>query len=148
LAGSNYSLIYWTADTIRDCSNLTNLGIYFTPAPVGTSGAEEAELFEVEQVTVEGRTMKKKNQRIKFPFMWADLWEELRQKPMRCMAWDESIGRMCVVHEDDSRIHIVDFSKSPKEDIDGERLPIPVTFFDNPRKSSVFDGKFFFRSRL
>lgn len=115
LPGSNYSLVYWSAATTKDCNKLTNLGIYYTPPPLAEEEGDEAETFEVEQLLIGGKLMKRKNSRIKFPYMWEELWADLRIRPARCLAWDESIGRMCVVHEGDSRIFVVDFAQAPRE---------------------------------
>lgn len=115
LPGSNYSLVYWSADTIKECNKLMNIGIYFTPPPLAGDEGDEAETFEVEQILIGGRMMSRKNLRIKFPYMWDELWADLKNRPARCLAWDESIGRMCVVHEGDSRISIIDFAQAPRE---------------------------------
>ncbi|EKM54503.1 uncharacterized protein PHACADRAFT_175013 [Phanerochaete carnosa HHB-10118-sp] len=42
------------------------------------------------------------------------------------ICWDETIGRVCFVAPEDTRVLVLDFSKRPKEDFLGRRLPIAL----------------------
>jgi len=54
---------------------------------------------------------------------------------------------MCIALENDSRIFVVDFAQAPKEGDDGERLPFPVRWYQNPAQSGFF-GKLLKTLRL
>ena len=114
IPGSNHSLVYWSVDSIRDSSLLRGFGIYSAPPPAMTEDGDDPEVEEVEAI-INGVPMRRKNLRIKLVHIWEELWSKIAHVPARCLAWDECIGRMCVVLENDSRIFIVDFSQAPKE---------------------------------
>lgn len=114
LPGSNHSLVYWNADSIRECSPLQGFAIYSAPPPSTTEDGDGPENEEVEAI-VNGIPMRRKKLRIKLVHMWENLSSTIASAPARCVAWDESIGRMCVALENDSRIFVVDFAQSPKE---------------------------------
>jgi hypothetical protein len=114
LPGSNHSLVYWNVDSIQGSSPLRAFAIYSTPPPAMTDDGDDPEVEEVE-VIINGIPMRRKNLRIKLVHMWEELWGTIAPAPARCLAWDECIGRMCVVLENDSRIFVVDFSQAPKE---------------------------------
>jgi hypothetical protein len=160
LPGSNHSLMYWNVDSIRESSPLRAFAIYSPPPPAMTDDGDDPEVEEVEAI-INGIPMRRKNLRIKLVHMWEELWSTIASVPARCLAWDECIGRMCVVLENDSRIFVVDFSQAPKEgmffildkqhkmlthrtglslpvDDGGERLPIPVRRYQNPTQSGFF----------
>lgn len=44
----------------------------------------------------------------------------------QAIAWDESIGRVCFARTHDTRVVVLDFSKRPKEDFLGRRMPLPA----------------------
>ncbi|KII93284.1 hypothetical protein PLICRDRAFT_385911 [Plicaturopsis crispa FD-325 SS-3] len=46
------------------------------------------------------------------------------------MAWDETIGRLCIAMEGDQRVWILDYSGSPSLSQDGQRLPVPLPHID------------------
>jgi len=48
------------------------------------------------------------------------------------MAWDESIGRLCIATLKSPRVWVVDFGRAPRTDVDGNRLPVPVMLSPNP----------------
>lgn len=146
LPGSNHSLVYWNVDSIRESSHLRAFAIYSAPPPATTDDGDDPEVEEVEAI-INGVPMRRKNLRIKLVHMWEELWSTIAPAPARCLAWDECIGRMCVVLENDSRIFVVDFSQAPKENNDGERLPVPVQWYQNPAQSGFF-GKLLKTLRL
>lgn len=114
LPGSNHSLMYWNVDSIRESSPLRAFAIYSPPPPAMTDDGDDPEVEEVEAI-INGIPMRRKNLRIKLVHMWEELWSTIASVPARCLSWDECIGRMCVVLENDSRIFVVDFSQAPKE---------------------------------
>ncbi|KDQ62995.1 hypothetical protein JAAARDRAFT_28990 [Jaapia argillacea MUCL 33604] len=54
---------------------------------------------------------------------WA--WENLKGG-VQAITWDENIGRVCISPKGRSEVYVVDFSKSPRETLEGQRFPIPV----------------------
>ena len=114
IPGSNHSLVYWNVESIQESSPLRAFAIYSAPPPATENGGDDPEVEEVEAI-VNGVSMRRKNLRIKLVHIWEELWDTIAPVPARCLAWDECIGRMCVVLENDSRIFIVDFSQAPRE---------------------------------
>jgi hypothetical protein len=114
LPGSNHSLVYWNADSIRVSSPLQGFAIYSAPPPSMADDGVDPENEEVEAI-INGIPMRKKLLGVKLVRMWENLSSTISSAPARCVAWDECIGRMCIALEDDSRIFVVDFAQSPKE---------------------------------
>lgn len=114
LPGSNHSLVYWNADSIRGSSPLRGFAIYSAPPPSTTEGGDDPGNEEVE-VIINGIPMRRKKLRVKLVHVWENLSSTIASAPARCIAWDECIGRMCVALEGDSRIFVVDFAQAPKE---------------------------------
>lgn len=114
--------MYWNLDSTRESSSLRAFAVYSAPPPAATDDGDDPEVEEVEAI-INGIPMRRKNLRIKLVHMWEELWGAIALTPARCIAWDECIGRMCVVRENDSRIFVVDFSQAPKE---GE-FSVPVS---------------------
>jgi hypothetical protein len=129
LPGSNHSLVYWNVDSIRESSHLRAFAIYSAPPPTMQNDGDDPEVEEVEAI-VNGVPMRRKNLRIKLVHIWEELWDTIAPAPARCIAWDECIGRMCVVLENDSRILVVDFSQAPKEGM----LFTPIRGFKQNKK--------------
>jgi len=146
LPGSNYSLVYWNADSIREASPLQGFAIYSVPPPSTTEDGGGPE-NEEEEAIINGIPMRRKKLRVKLVHMWENLSSTIASAPARCVAWDECIGRMCVALEGDSRIFVVDFAQAPKEGDNGERLSIPVRSYQNPAQSGFF-GKLLKTLRL
>lgn len=114
IPGSNHSLVYWNVESIQESSPLRAFAIYSAPPPATENGGDDPEVEEVEAI-VNGVSMRRKNLRIRLVHIWEGLWDTIAPVPARCLAWDECIGRMCVVLENDSRIFIVDFSQAPRD---------------------------------
>ena len=114
LPGSNHSLVYWNADSIRESSPLREFAIYSTPPPSATGDGDDPEHEEVEDI-VNGIPIRGKGLGVKHVQLWENLSSTITSAPARCVAWDECIGRMCVALENDSRIFVVDFAQAPKE---------------------------------
>ncbi|KAH8100983.1 hypothetical protein BXZ70DRAFT_907128 [Cristinia sonorae] len=49
---------------------------------------------------------------------------EMNGNRIAAMAWDETIGRLCMVNEGDMRLFVLDFGKGPTTDPQGRRLPL------------------------
>ena len=113
LPGSNHSLVYWNADSIRESSPLQGFAIYSTP-PSTTNDGDDAENEEVEAI-IHGIPMRRKKLGVKLVRIWENLSSNITSAPARCVAWDECIGRMCIALENDSRIYVVDFAQAPRE---------------------------------
>ncbi|GJE92198.1 F-box protein [Phanerochaete sordida] len=59
---------------------------------------------------------------------------------MEAVCWDDTIGRVCFVAPEDSRVLVLDFAKRPKEDFLGRRLPIaPEQDQDAMLVEEIFD---------
>jgi hypothetical protein len=114
LPGSNHSLVYWSAESIRESSPLQGFGIYSAPPPSTINDGDDPENEEVEDI-INGIPMRRKNLGVKLVCMWENLSSTIASAPARCVAWDECIGRMCVALENDSRVFVVDFAQAPKE---------------------------------
>ena len=114
LPGSNHSLVYWNADSIRESSPLQGFAIYSAPPPSMTDDGGDPENEEVEAI-INGIPMRRTKLGFKLVRMWENLSSTIASAPARCVAWDECIGRMCVALENDSRIFVVDFAQAPKE---------------------------------
>ncbi|EMD32513.1 hypothetical protein CERSUDRAFT_77231 [Gelatoporia subvermispora B] len=48
------------------------------------------------------------------------------------MAWDESIGRLCVAEWMSDVVHVLDFSHAPMLDEEGKRVPVPHELENDP----------------
>jgi len=115
LPGANHSLVYWNADSIQESSPLKGFAIYSTPPPSVTQDGDDPESEEVEAI-VNGIPIRRMKSRVKLVHIWENLFSTIIDSaPARCVAWDESIGRMCVALENDSRVFVVDFAQAPKE---------------------------------
>lgn len=57
-------------------------------------------------MATEGNTMRRPIRRMPFNF---------EGERFRCLAWDETVGRVCFVREGDTRVMVMDFSRRPKE---------------------------------
>lgn len=114
LPGANHSLVYWNVDSIREASPLREFAMYSTPSPSTAGDGDDPEDGEVEDI-INGIPVRGKGLGVKPVQLWENLSSTITSAPARCVAWDESIGRMCIALENDSRIFVVDFSQAPKE---------------------------------
>ncbi|KAI0937436.1 hypothetical protein AcV5_005347 [Taiwanofungus camphoratus] len=51
---------------------------------------------------------------------------------VQAMAWDETIGRLCISSLNSTRLYVLDFAKAPRLDDQGQRVPLPVLLNPDP----------------
>ncbi|KAI0086203.1 hypothetical protein BDY19DRAFT_961855 [Irpex rosettiformis] len=112
LPGSQRTLLYTVPwDDITD-----------TPPVLGFFRYHDKELFadqpeDLEEANLETDTMRRPIWKLPFNY------EKTR---FSCLAWDETVGRICFARPDSTELWVMDFSKRPKEDFLGRRMPVPV----------------------
>ncbi|OCH90041.1 hypothetical protein OBBRIDRAFT_777530 [Obba rivulosa] len=114
LVGSQRSLVYMTHEgDLRDAPRVRGLRRFCDP---GLVSFEEAE----RRVNQECFT-----KRIKIP-------KDIDLSEVVAMAWDQSVGRLCIAEWMSDVVHVLDFSHAPKQDKEGKRLPMPHALENNP----------------
>ncbi|THH32236.1 hypothetical protein EUX98_g1947 [Antrodiella citrinella] len=112
LAGSRRSLLFYTSvDDIGLCPKVIYLDLYSVPGQLRTP----PEMHHSSPSDLQKRR----------PML--DLYNRIA-----AMAWDETIGRLCMVEEDHMVLHVLEYARAPRIDPEGRRYPLCLPLLPKP----------------